>query len=270
MRSTIKFASSVTVGASLLVLFLLYFIRCVEFSNWSDLSRIELAIVVTQILRVAVVAALNRRLQAQPIIPVILFSLEVFLIPVLALLAFLTSDSIYTTWMADILTTWLGVSSLILTPFVIYEFTRSMAQNESITSAFLIGTLELGGLLYLCETLLTNSSTIKGPAALGTLMIQLGKTQVSSISFNGGLSSELIAISMVAFSVGIISYITLGNRRPGSQVKISDTLLLPLAGTVVAIIWMFAILSISSDVLFVFTVPTIVGAVILWGVSIAR
>lgn len=269
MRNKIGFASSIAVGISLLAIFFVFLIRCYTLSSWIDLSTIEYVIILTQIARVGVVYA-SRTMRAQPLFSIILFSIEVFSIPFLALLAIWTGDQIYTAWMAAILTTWLGVTSLILSPVAIFEYVKSMAKNASLTSALVIGTLEIGGMLYLCDTLLAASSTIQGPAALGALIIKIGSTQISSIGFTGGASNDVLAISMVTFGVGMLVYIALGSRISVSQVRISDTLLLPLIGIVAALVWMLSVLSISSDVVFVFTVPTIVAAVILWGVSSGR
>jgi hypothetical protein len=231
---------------------------------------LEEVILVTQVLRVIIVIALVRAHRVQPLFGLVLFSLEVFAIPVLALAAAWTGDPIYTTWMAMILSTWIGVSSIVLTPFAIYEFANSMAKGTSIVGTLVIGTLELGGMLFLWDAMSGATGKIQGPSALGTLIIQGGKFQISSLSFLGNSSNEAIAIGLVGFSIGMMCYLALGNRESISQVRISYAMLLPLAGLAMTIAWMFAVMSFSTDILFIFTIPTIVGAFLLWGSTLDR
>ena len=112
-----------------MLVYLVFLIRYSYLAEWSQLSSVEVGILVTQIIRVVIVVALNRAMRTQPLFAVILLSLEVFSIPILAMLGLLTGNPIYTTWMAAILTTWIGVSSIIITPFAIYEFVKNMIKS---------------------------------------------------------------------------------------------------------------------------------------------
>jgi len=270
LNKTIRFASAEAVGASLLLVYLVFLIHYTSLADWSQLSTLEVGILVTQIARIVLVVALNKTLRTQPLFAVILLSLEVFSIPILAILGLLTSNPIYTTWVAAILTTWIGVSAIILSPFAIYEFVKSMIRGPSLSVVIVIGTLEIGGMLFLCEALLAATGKIQGLTALGTMIIQTGKFETSSLGFGGNSSNIALAVGLVIFSVGMMAYFTLENRESGTSMRISDILLIPLAGTITTIVWVFVVVSITSNFLFVFTIPTIVGALGLWGSTIDR
>ena len=125
-------------------------------------------------------------------------------------------------------------------------------------------------MLFLCEALLAATGKIQGLTALGTMIIQTGKFETSSLGFAGSSSNIALAVGLVVFSVGMMAYFTLGNRESGTSMRISDILLIPLAGTITTIVWLFVVVSITSNFLFVFTIPTIVGALGLWGSTIDR
>ena len=270
MNRTIRFASAAAVGASLLLVYLVFLIHYASLADWNQLSSLEVGILVTLIVRLVLVVAFNRVIRKQPLLAVILLSLEVFTIPILAILGLLTGNPIYTTWMAAILTTWIGVSSIILSPFAIYEFVKNMIRGVSLSVVIVIGTLEIGGMLFLCEALLAATGKIHGLTALGTMIIQTGKFETSSVGFAGGSSNIGLAVGLVIFSVGMMAYFTLGNQESGTSIRIPDILLIPLAGTITTIVWLFVAVSITSNFLFVFTIPTIVGALGLWGSTIDR
>ena len=125
-------------------------------------------------------------------------------------------------------------------------------------------------MLFLCEALLAANSKIQGLTALGTMIIQTGNFETTSLGLAGSSSNIALAVGLVVFSVGMMAYFTLGTRESGTEMRISDILLIPLAGTVTTIVWIFAVVSVTSNFLFVFTIPTIVGALGLWGSTIDR
>lgn len=263
----IKSASSAIVGLGIFVVFIVYLTRCAALSNWSDLSRLESLILVTQIVRVSTVIGLGRFHRIQPQFVMILFSLEVFMIPAIGLYTILSGDNSYTVWMAPVLTTWIGVSSIVLSPYSIYELARGMMKKVSLIGVMVIASLEADFMLFLARILTITHTTIQGPSALGTLLIRLGVSQLSSAGLTGISSFGALSLGLALFYVGMITYVTLGDHKLGSPVKISYALLFPLVGTMMVLAWTFVSLSISSDVLLIFTIPTLVGITALWGSS---
>lgn len=260
----IKFASSGIVGVGIFIVFLLYLERCVALSDWTSLSNLELAILVSQIVRVLLVLGLGKFYYIQPQFSLVLLSLEVFLIPSIGLYTILSGDTSYTVWMAPILTTWIGVSSIVLSPFSIYELTRGMMKGGSLVGVIVMATLESGFMLFLVKILATTDTIIQGPSALGTLLIRIGVSQFSSAA-PGNLSSNwILSIGLALFYIGMISYIMLGDHKLGSAIKMWVALIFPLVGTLAVLAWMYAAFSVSSDALLVFIIPTFVGISALW------
>jgi hypothetical protein len=68
----------------------------------------------------------------------------------------------------------------------------------------------------------------------------------------------------------MLLYFSLGARAHPTQVKVSDTLLVTLGGVITTILWAFYIMLVSVNVLFVFTVPTVACAAIMWGMTLER
>jgi hypothetical protein len=266
-KDAVKFASSVSVGAGIFAVYFVFLARCVQLSDWASISSLEYLILATQAIRLAVVLGLGRILRIQPLFAIILFSFEAFLIPPLAVLAVLTGHQYYSSLMANTLTTWLGVSALLLSPYSIYEFAKSMVKETSLVTIMVIASLEVGGMLFLADTLAATSSIIRGPSALGTLMLELGKYQVSTSSFSGLVSNDIAALGLATIYVGMMVYVAIGVPSIYSKIRISDRFFLVLCGTALTIVWAFAVYSISSDILFVFTVPCVVGVAFLWGSS---
>ena len=266
----IRFASSGIVGVGIFIMYVVFVTRCIALTDWNNLSRLELAILGTQISRVTLVLALEKKFRNQPLVAMVLFSFEVFLIPLLALLTFWTGDAAYTILMGAILTTWIGVSALVLSPYAIYKFVIDMAKEASLAIVVLIGSLEVGGMLFLSGVLAREGTRIQGPSGLGMLFIQFGQFKGPLSSFNGLGSNSTLFFGLVVFFVGMTAYATLRDLETDSRTKISTALLIPLSGTLGVLIWIIAFLSISSDVLLAFTIPTLIGVAALWGSSRGR
>ncbi len=260
-ENVIKLVSTTGVALGIFVVYSVFIVRCAALSDWSNMSQLEELILVTQIIRVGAVASLGRLFRIPPLFSIILFSFEAFLIPLLAPFVILTNDPYYAALMGSILTTWLGVSSILLSPYAIYEFAKSMMNESSLASIMVIAALEMGGMLFLSGVVSTVTGTISGPSALGTLLLQLGRSQISVAGFSGIASSDFISIGLVVFFVGTVCYFSLVGF---SKIRISDRLLVALASTVAGFVWIFLFSTLTTDYFAVFTIPAAVGITILW------
>ena len=116
-KDIIKLSASLVVSLGLFFLYFDFLTRLAIVADWSALSEIESIILVTQILRAIILAVLGTKYQLQPIIPIIVFSLEALLIPGLLILIIMTGEAYYASLMGLILTAWFGASAIILTPY---------------------------------------------------------------------------------------------------------------------------------------------------------
>ena len=265
-EDAIRTLSSGIVAAAIIVAYVVFLARCIAVSDWNHISSLEELILGTQILRLIFVIALSRPPRLQPLFALILFSFEVFLIPFLAFLAYWTGDAGYTTLMGKLLTTWIGVSALILSPYAIYEFVKTMPKRTSLVNTSVVSTLEIGGLVLLSNTLATAQAKLSGPSSLGALFIESTRSE-SPILFGGLGSNIVLEAGLILFFLGMIVHLSVRDNGISSPILISYALLVPLLGSMAALIWATSLLSISSDTILVFTIPALTGALALWGVS---
>ena len=268
-EDAIRILSSGIVGTAIMVAYLVFLARCIAVSDWNNLSSLEELVLGTQILRLVFVLALSRPPRMQPLFALILFSFEVFLIPIFAVFAYWTGDAGYTNLMGKLLTTWIGVSALVLSPYAIFEFVKGVVNGTSLVNTVTVSTLELGGLVLLSNTLATAQTRLSGPSSLGALFIENTRSQ-SPFVFSGLGSSLLLEAGLILFFLGMIVHLSVRDNRISSPILISHALLVPLLGATIALSWATSLLSISSNTILVFTIPALVGALTLWGVSRAK
>ncbi|MDG7000591.1 MAG: hypothetical protein JRN15_15965 [Nitrososphaerota archaeon] len=258
--------SATSVGVGLSTFYLAFLGRVIALSDWSRTSEIPLLIFITLAIRLAVVIILAKYINRQPVVAYILLSFEVFLIPAFALLEAWTSYPEYTALMSVVLTSWIGASAIIVSPYAIYEFAKGMTKTRSLLGVIAIGTFELAGMLFLVSVVQESKGAIAGPGALGEVIIQpagysLGSTTLTSVS------SFAMAAALVVFFVASIAYITLGRVSHLLSVGLSKSFLIPLGGIVASLVWVLTFSFITSNVLLAFTVPALIGTAGMWVIT---
>ena len=263
----IKLACTSAVALGLYSLFFSFLGRYVFVADWSQLTEIEMAIFVTMVLRAIIVGTLEFKFQIQPIIPILVFSVEALLIPPLLVMIILTGAQYYATVMGVILTAWFGASALILTPYTIFFFSRSMARDTSLSSVMFVGILEFAVDLFLAVLLVGSSATIVGLTGLGTLIISQIRGYVSAGGFPSPAADFLTSGGLVLFFLGMLFYFTLGGRTPNSQVRLPFAMVFPLTAILIAFMWVAIGLQINPDLLLVLSAPAVAIAGIVWLVA---
>ena len=263
-ESVIKIGASAAVGFGLFFLYLVFLNQFAAVGDMSQLSEVESIILVTQILRVLILLGLSTRFQIQPIVPIIVFSFEALLIPPLLVLIVFTGDAFYAAFMGVILTAWFGATALILTPYTIYGFAKSMVRESSLGGVIVVSTLELTSVLFL-SNLLSGASSVVGLTGLGTLIITQIKNEVSSAGIPNPAGDVLSLVGLALFFLGMIVYATLGYHQIRSLVSIPWILIVPFAGTILTLLWISGIAPFQSDILVVLTVPATILFFAIWG-----
>ena len=265
MKLDLVRASAASVGSALGTIYFVFLSRAIGLSNWSHASEIELVIFFTLAFRLVVVIALAKYISKQPVIAYILLSFEVFLIPVLALLQVWTGNPAYASLMSVILTSWIGASAIIISPYAIYEFAKGMTRTSSLLGVIAIGTFEIAGMLFLVSVVQEAQGVEIGPAALGRVIIQTTSYSLGSIATTS-VTNVALSAALVVFFVSSAIYITLGKVSTLLSVGLSRSFLIPLGGIIAAAIWVLTSF-ITSDIILVFTIPTLLGAAGLWVVT---
>src|SRR5271157_4017715 len=121
MKIGIRAVSAVGGALALILLYLVFLQRFLILADWSNPSNIEVWVFWTMLFRIALIAGLGRMYRIPPLVPIILFSIESLLIPPLIILLAYTGNPAYGTTMSSILTSWIGVSAVLLSPYLIID-----------------------------------------------------------------------------------------------------------------------------------------------------
>lgn len=266
-ESKIKIASSATAGIGMFLLYFAFISRYIQLSDWSQLSSIEVVILLTLILRVVVILVVGRKIRIQPMIKIIAFSIEVFSILPLLVLVFITGGTYFSDLMSIILTSWFAASALVLSPYAIVEFSRSMLSGSTLSGIIINATIQVGGILFLASMLSRMSGPIVGLSGLGSTIILQVKSSISAGGISNAGSNPVILLGLTLFYVGLLSYLTLGAQKEGTSISVQYSFILLLAGTIVALVWTTVALQVTLDVLLVLTAPTFFLLAAIWGTA---
>lgn len=268
MKNDLVWYTAIFIGMGLGLLYIVFLVHAFAVSNWSHATEIQFAIFFTLSVRLIVLITISKQISSQPVIAYVVLSFEVFLIPLLAVLGLWTHNSSYNSLMSVILTSWIGASALLVSPYAIYQYAKGLLRTRSLLGVLVIGTLEVASMLFLV-TVTEQARSIYGPSSLGQMIIQTTGINFTSVS-STSISNIPLEAGLVIYFVATLSYVSLGRVSTSLSVRLSRAFLLPLGGVIVAIIWVFSISFISSDLIFVFTVPTLVGAAVMWGIAHVR
>ncbi len=275
-KDVIRLAGALTVGVSLMTLYFVFLDRYYFVADWSSLTQIEKWVFSTQLLRLIVLIALKRRYQLQPLIPIIMFSIESLLIPPLLVFYIVTGNPAYALAMGTILTAWMGASAIILSPYLVYSFTKSMLDYTSMVGVLSLSALEFAYYVFIATVVSEAGSPIIGLTGLGAYLVGSLKNQISTVGVPmPSYSDYMIAGSSVLFFLGLLIYATLGVHDLGARIRLSYVLFIPLIAIMLALLWVFVLggltakpfVELSSNVFFGLTLPTMVVAGIIWGAS---
>lgn len=272
----IRFASAIIVGFSLAILYLVFIVRLYFVADWSELSKIEEWIFITLLIRLFALILVGRKYKLQPLAPILLFSIESLLIPPLLILYIVSGNPGYAIAMGSILTAWIGASAMVLSPYLIYSFAKSMLDYASIVGVVALSGLEFAYYIFLAVIVEEATSPIIGLTGLGAYLVGSLKGQITSVGTPLPQESDtIVATASVLFFVAMFVYSTMGSHDLGTSISLSAALLIPFAALVISFIWLFLFGSfssilfsnLSSNLFLVLTVPTLVLGTIIWGTA---
>ena len=269
-RDIFKVLSAAAIGVGLFGLYLTFLGRYLVVGDLSNLSEIETIILVTLLLRAIVLSVLGTKFTLQPIVPIIVFSLEALLIPPLLVLIIVTGDQGFANLMGVILTAWFGASALILTPYTIYGFAKGMVRETSLVSVVVVGTLELVSVVFLSDLLTSTSTTVSGLTGLGTLIISNIRADLYPSGLPNPVGDLSASAGLVLFFVGMICYFSLGPHGPGAKIKTPFVVALMLTATLLVFIFTAAVTQLVQNLLLVLTAPAAALFFIIWGTARGR
>jgi hypothetical protein len=227
----------------------------------SSISFIELAVIVTQGVRLVGVAAYYRTRPARAEVLLILLSFETFVVMGLIVLYLVTPDPLYSQLARNIFSTWTAALFTVIPSYLIFAGVNLMARKRSLTTVLLSITLEFGFLIFIATLLMGFGSTF----TLGgffDFVVAVTKSEIS-IGTIPALSTLSILVPSVVVYCSLLVYSTIPSTTSAVQPKV--TFLLPLLSAAVALVWVYAAVLIVPNSLLSFTVPGLTLVVVLWG-----
>ena len=247
---------------SLYIIFLAFFAPVLV----APQDELELVIFYTLLLRVVLLTAVPLFRRIHPQIKIGLVSIESFVLVLFIAMFTLTHDFAYSTIMGEILTTWIGASLVILTPYGIVEFIITVYKGSTITTVFtsLAPLFAVG--VFLANFAQTSSPQTSiasfGNSVVDSLRVQpaLGNITTSSVS--------IIGVATIMIFVGGLLYVLADQPFLSSfPAKRHLSIVLMLISTAILGAWTFVFLGFTSNVLLVLSLPSMVIPIALWWLS---
>jgi len=265
MKISLRTVTAICGAFALILLYLVFLLRFVVLADWSSLSSIELWVFVTMLLRMIALLLLGKRFRLSPLVPTILFSLESLLIPFLIGLFVYTGNPAYRLATGAILTSWMGVSAVLLSPYFIYQFAKYLRSNTSLWGIFFLATFEYAFNLFMATLLSATSGPIAGFAGLGSyFVLSVGSFDITSaVPFASG--SLVVTLSSLIFFVSLFIFAIAGHETLETNLSLRDVLLVPIIAIFALIIWSACAVDFSSSMFVDLSAPVFVLAIVVWG-----
>lgn len=272
-RNYIKLTLAVISSLALLTLYFYFLNSFLGPIFATPLNAVESLIFYTMILRALGIAFVPflRKLPAQ--VKVLIFSLEAFVLCFLIFGLVLTRNPVYNSLLADVLTSWLGATVIVLTPYSIYELALLMYKGTNLTALFFSSTPIVAVAFFLSNLVVRIPNPSSGLSNFGAQLIDSLRSQPSLAGGNGLVTADSLSstVSIVIFLTMII-YVVLDLN--GSVPTLNDVpkyhyaLALGVIGIVVVYVWLVLTAhALRENMLAILSAPAIIIPIILWVVT---
>jgi hypothetical protein len=237
-------------------------------------SPVESLIFYTMILRVLVVVFVPKLRRSYPQLKIALFSLETFVLVALIFIFIYTQAPVYDLLIGQVLTAWLGASSIILSPYLVYQIGASMYKGTNASSLVFSVTPEFAVNLFLAGFAIANSaSPPSGIINFGTLLVGSIKAESNVLNLQPLVANPYFVLVTIVLYLSLLCYIAIGQFSTSgvillAAVKRQFQLVLILVGTFASFLWIVISPSFfGTDEVFVLSIPTVVISSVLWGIA---
>jgi hypothetical protein len=246
----------------------------------APMSGVESLIFYTLILRVLGVAFVPQLRRTHAQVKIALFSLETFALVVLIFGFIITGQPYFDTLIGGVLTAWLGASSIVLTPYLIYQIGASIYKGMSTSALVLSVVPEFAVGAFLVGFGITNAGSVPaGISAFGTVLIGSVRAQTALQNEQAIASNAfIVGVSLIAF-LAMLFHIGLKQRNQSPNFNDTDSLskgspryhyqlVLILVSAIIVLSWMIiSAATLGGDDLVVLSLPAVVISAVLWGFS---
>jgi hypothetical protein len=283
-KDWMKLTIAVLIGLCLFALFVYFLVLIGATILLSPQSPIESLIFYTMVLRVLGVSFVPWLSRTHAQVKIALFSIETFVLVFLIFGYVLTQDPTFDTLIGQVLTAWVGVSAIVLTPYLVYQISTSMYKGLSTSGLTLSITPEYAiGVFLVAFGIANGSNPPSGISSFGSALIGLVRSQSQTQYITVvGTQPFVTAVSMIIF-VCLLIYIGIAQRYETfagstpplfsatsmrSEPKYLLLLLLLFAGVAATIAWIaISANDLLYNDLYIFTIPAVIVSATLWGMS---
>jgi hypothetical protein len=262
MNIRLVWVLSAAVIVSLIYIYASFLVWLIFSATFLPSNAIESFIVITAAVRMAAILSVRRLRRAETLVIIDILSLEVLSLPFLALGYLFLGNPIFILGIREVLFAWPFALILVSPIYGIYKLSTLMRDNASL-AIILPSTVMLFALLAILDSATKLTPQASGLTGLSDSLISV---------FIGGLVPEVappgVAVTGIVLYIALILFAT--TRGRDIRTSINPILVLAVAGTLVALGWAFAALSITDLASLAFGVPGVAIAAVLWVISRAH
>lgn len=277
-----QLALSIIVGLCLFSFYIAFLVLLGGSIILAPMNEVESIIFYTLVLRVLAVLFIPPLRKSHAQVKIALFSIETFVLVVLIFSYVLTQQPVYNILIGQVLTAWLGASSIVLTPYLIYQIAASMNKGMSTSALVLSVAPEYAvGAFLVGLGIISASTPPAGISAFGAMLVGSlrAQTTIEGEGFIG--SNPLIAGVSLTMFLCLLFYIGLKQHYQSAalgtipseplttqSVKYHYQLVILMIGAVITLTWLFTTRPfLGGDDLFVLSLPAVIISSVLWGIS---
>ena len=260
MANRVVLVCGVVVAASLYFVYGLATILFLQHLEFSTISLVESAVMITLAVRLAWIVSHYGAKPARIEVLLVLLSLEGFVVIGLIIVYLISSDAGYSDLAYTIFSTWTAALFTVLPAYLVFAGVAQMIHLRSLIAVLLSLTLEFGFLVFAASTMLGFGGTFTFGSFFDFLMGAV-KADVASGTIPG-LSSFAILVPSVALYIAMLVYSTVPTATSAVPPKVNFVILLLSAGT--ALGWVSAAVFIAPNAPLSFTAPAMILVAVLW------
>jgi hypothetical protein len=261
MSESLKLLSWGVLVAPLSFFYFYFFAWSIKSGAVPPTSLLEDVVLVTMVLRLAVVMSVGRLRRAKVSLIVDIFALEVLVIAGLLVVYILTRVPGYLSLLSSVALAWPAAVLLVFPPFALYRFASSMLHRANLSSV-IPSAIGLFALLVIPAEVATLTSSVDGLSGVSRLLLQvlLGQARTAA------LVPEITFTGLLLYLALTFYVITQGEDRGGGV----GALVVAVVGSVVALSWSVVGSLLTDDLLLLFAVPGLVIVGLIWWTTRGR
>ncbi len=265
----VRKATAIAVGGSVSALYVCFLGGFFANQTFFPQTMIEIAVLGSQICRLLSVVSVKRLRHLSSTELFVFFSLEVYIVVLLAITLFLQGSSVGLQWFREVYFSWLSSAAIIVPPYAIFRLASGMYRRIPVSSVLPSAIGQFSFALFLVSVVPASSISSQGLSGLAYSLLNKFAGFMSGGHGPEGTffaANATVVISSIVIYLALFIYSTLCAQNDNRYV--SFFMLIPLFGsTMLLLAWISAATIFTTISLFVITLPAVVLTFVLWWVT---